>query len=53
MYGSAYRDPDMGIQRGEFLRTMYVHLERGVLAVSICMEAHVETLTWAYTQGHF
>ena len=53
MYGSMYRDPDMGICRGAFLRTTYVRLERGVFAVGICMEAHIETLTWAYTQGHF
>jgi len=39
MHGSACRDPDMGIHTGAFLRTMYVLLGRGVLAVGICMEA--------------
>ena len=53
MYGSMYRDPYMGIHRGAFLRTTYVRLGRGVLAVGICMEACTETLEWAYTEGHF
>jgi len=53
MYGSVYRDPYMGIHSGAFLRTTYVRLERVVLAVGICKEACVETLTWAYTEGHF
>ena len=53
MYGNMYRDPDMGIHTVAFLRTTYVCLERGVLAVGICMEACIETLTWAYAEGHF
>jgi len=53
MYGSMYRDPDMGIHRGTFLRTTYVHLLRGVLAIGVYMEAYIEALTWAYTEGLF
>jgi len=53
MYGSMCRDPGMGIHSGAFLRTTYVLLEGGVLAVGICTEAYIETLTWAYTAGHF
>jgi len=53
MYGSMYRDPEMGIHRAAFLRTTYVLLEGGVFAVGICMEACIEALTWAYTEWHF
>jgi len=53
MYGSMYRDPDMGLHTGAFLRTTYVRLERGVLAAGIYMEAGTETLAWAYAEGHF
>jgi hypothetical protein len=50
---SNFRDPDTCIHRGMFLRVTYMHLERGILAMGIYMEAYVETLTWAYTEGHF
>jgi hypothetical protein len=36
-----------------FLRTTYMHLERDILAMGIYMEAYVQTLTLAYTEGHF
>ena len=52
MYGSAYRDPGMGIHTWAFLITTYVRLERGVFAVGICREACIETLELVYTQGH-
>ena len=51
MYGSMYRDPGMGIHGGAFLRTTYLHLDGGVLAVGICMEACIDTLVWAYTRA--
>jgi len=53
MNGSVYRDPDMDIHSGAFLSTTYVRLGRAVLAVGICMETCIETLKWAYTEGHF
>ena len=53
MNGSVYRDPEIRICIGVFLRTTYVRLEGGVLALGICMEACVGTLTWAYAEGRF
>jgi hypothetical protein len=43
------RESEMGIQKGAFLRTMYVRLGKCVLALGIFMEACVEALKWAYT----
>jgi hypothetical protein len=30
-----------------------MYLERGIIAMGIYMELYIETLTWAYTEGHF
>jgi len=42
----------MDIHIGAFMRTTYVRLE-GCPCSGYIMEACIETLTWAYTEGHF